>query len=81
MTKQDIHISYHQKAKIVCACGAQFTSGSTVKSMEIEICSHCHPIYTGKQKFVDTAGRVERYQTMVKKSKAMKSSKKQKEEV
>ncbi|MDA2936188.1 50S ribosomal protein L31 [Patescibacteria group bacterium AH-259-L05] len=76
MTKQDIHPPYNQKAKIVCACGAEFTAGSTVKSMEVEVCSHCHPVYTGKQKFVDTAGRVERYEKILKRSKAMQPSKK-----
>ncbi|MDA2922952.1 50S ribosomal protein L31 [Patescibacteria group bacterium AH-259-L07] len=44
--------------------------------MEVEVCSHCHPVYTGKQKFVDTAGRVERYEKMLKRSKAMQPSKK-----
>lgn len=75
---KDIHPQYYPKAKIVCACGAELTTGSTVKSMQVEICSNCHPIYTGKQKFIDTAGRVERYKKMLKRSKAMTPSKKKK---
>lgn len=70
--KTDIHPPYHKNAKILCACGAKFSAGSIVKSIQVEICSNCHPIYTGKQKLVDTAGRVERYQSMIKKSKEFK---------
>lgn len=58
--KQGIHPEYH-KAKIKCACGAVFEIGSTKKSMEVEICSNCHPFYTGKSKLIDTAGRVEKF--------------------
>ena len=49
-------------AKVRCACGNTFETGSTLKHIEVEICGVCHPFYTGKQKFVDTAGRVERFQ-------------------
>ena len=76
--KKDIHPKYYPKAKIKCACGAEFKVGSTEQKMEIEICSNCHPLYTGKQKFIDTAGRLERYQKMVAKSKALKQGKKKK---
>lgn len=58
--KSGIHPEYH-KAKIKCACGAVFEIGSTKKSMEIEICSNCHPFYTGKSKLIDAAGRVEKF--------------------
>jgi large subunit ribosomal protein L31 len=60
--KKDIHPTYYSDAKAVCACGKSFTTGSTKKELHVEICSACHPFYTGKQKFVDTAGRVEKFQ-------------------
>jgi len=59
--KKDIHPTYHADAKVVCACGNSFTVGSTVKEIHIEICSNCHPFYTGKERLVDTAGRVDRF--------------------
>jgi len=58
--KKDIHPKYG-KATISCACGNSFETGSTKKNMKIEICSVCHPFFTGKQKIIDTAGRVERF--------------------
>jgi len=70
--KKTIHPKYNSRAKIKCACGAEFNVGSTQENMEVEICSHCHPLYTGKQKFIDTAGRLERYEKMMSKSKALK---------
>jgi len=59
--KSDFHPAYHPNATIACACGAVFTVGSTVPETHIEICSQCHPFYTGQQKLVDTAGRVEKF--------------------
>jgi large subunit ribosomal protein L31 len=74
--KKDIHPKYHEKAKVVCACGNEFTVGSTVPEINIELCSACHPFYTGKQKLVDTAGRVDRFkQRMAKKDEAAKNRK------
>jgi len=58
--KKDIHPKYG-KSIIKCACGNSFETGSTKESMKIEICYVCHPFFTGKQKIVDTAGRVERF--------------------
>jgi len=58
--KKDIHPKYG-KATISCACGNSFETGSTKKNMKVEICSVCHPFFTGKQKIIDTAGRVERF--------------------
>ncbi|MBA7605802.1 50S ribosomal protein L31 [subsurface metagenome] len=58
--KKDIHPKYG-KATINCACGNNFETGSTKKNMKVEICSVCHPFFTGKQKIIDTAGRVERF--------------------
>ena len=58
--KKGIHPEYH-KATVHCACGHKFETGSTVKDISVEICSKCHPFFTGKQKLVDSAGRVERF--------------------
>ncbi len=58
--KQDIHPQYHE-ARVRCACGNEFTVGSTLKEIKVEICSNCHPFFTGKQKLVDTEGRVEKF--------------------
>lgn len=59
--KTDIHPTYYPKAKVTCACGQSFTVGSTVEEMHVEICSACHPFFTGKQKLMDSAGRVDRF--------------------
>lgn len=58
--KEGIHPNYG-KAIVKCACGATFETGSTKKELRVEICSQCHPFFTGKQKFVDTGGRVDRF--------------------
>jgi large subunit ribosomal protein L31 len=58
--KKDIHPQYG-KAIVTCACGETFETGSTKKELRVEICSKCHPFFTGKQKFVDSGGRVERF--------------------
>jgi len=58
--KKGIHPKY-EKSIISCACGNSFETGSTKKNMKVEICSVCHPFFTGKQKIIDTAGRVERF--------------------
>jgi large subunit ribosomal protein L31 len=58
--KEGIHPQSHE-LEVVCACGAKFTTRSTSKKIHVEICSECHPFYTGQQKIVDTAGRVERF--------------------
>lgn len=60
--KKDIHPEYH-KTIVHCACGSEFETGSTMKEIRVEICSKCHPFFTGKQKLVDSAGRVERFRT------------------
>ncbi len=59
--KAAIHPNYHADAKIVCACGNSFTVGSTVDEIHVELCSKCHPFYTGQQKLVDTGRRVEKF--------------------
>jgi large subunit ribosomal protein L31 len=58
--KKDIHPKY-EETKIRCACGNVIETGSTRNNIAVEICSHCHPFFTGKQKLVDTAGRIERF--------------------
>lgn len=58
--KANIHPKYHL-AKVTCACGNIFETRSTLKEIKVEICSACHPFYTGKQKLVDTAGRVDKF--------------------
>ena len=67
--KDKIHPQYHPKAQVRCACGHAFTMGSTKESLETEVCSACHPFYTGKNKFIDTAGRVEKFRQKVAKKK------------
>ena len=59
--KKDIHPKYNTNAKAVCACGAIFEVGSTMPEVKMEICSQCHPFYTGNEKIMDTAGRVDRF--------------------
>lgn len=59
--KKDIHPEYNLKTKATCACGAVFEVGSTMEDIKVEICSQCHPFYTGNEKIMDTAGRVERF--------------------
>jgi len=58
--KQGIHPTYHQ-ARVTCACGETFLTGSTRQTIRVEICSKCHPFYTGQRKFVDAEGRVQKF--------------------
>ena len=69
--KTDIHPEYTE-CTVHCSCGNEFTTRSTVSSMRVELCSECHPFYTGKQKLVDTGGRVERFNRRAKKSAELK---------
>jgi large subunit ribosomal protein L31 len=59
--KANIHPKYYKDAKVVCACGNTFTTGSTIPEIRVEICSVCHPFYTGESRYVDTLGRVDRF--------------------
>jgi large subunit ribosomal protein L31 len=59
--KAKIHPKYYNDAKVVCACGNTFTTGSTKQLLKVELCSKCHPFFTGERRMVDTAGRVERF--------------------
>ncbi len=65
--KKDIHPKYYKKAKVHCVCGATFEIGSTQEHIETEICVKCHPLFTGKEKIIDTAGRVEKFKKRLEK--------------
>ena len=58
--KADIHPEYHPNAQVTCSCGNTFTTGSTKPILRVEVCSRCHPFFSGEQRIVDTEGRVER---------------------
>lgn len=58
--KKGIHPDY-MECDVVCACGSKFKTRATVKALEVEICSQCHPFFTGKQKYIDTEGRIEKF--------------------
>ena len=70
--KAAIHPKWFPEAKVICACGNTFTTGATVPEIKVEVCSNCHPFYTGQVKFLDTAGRVEKFKVR----QAAKSTKK-----
>lgn len=72
--KSEIHPSYNQEATITCSCGATYTAGSTEGDMHVEVCSACHPFFTGAEKVLDTAGRVEKFKA--RREKAQQSSSK-----
>lgn len=59
--KEGIHPTYHADAVVTCVCGNTFQTGSSQKEMRVDICSACHPFYTGKQKLIDTEGRIDRF--------------------
>ena len=59
--KKDIHPKYYPEAKVVCACGNSWITGATQEVVRTDVCSACHPFYTGEQRIVDTAGQVERF--------------------
>lgn len=76
--KANIHPTYFTDAQVVCACGNTFTTGSTKQQIRVEICSKCHPFYTGTQKFVDTVGKIERFQAKQKAAASKQAVAKQK---
>jgi large subunit ribosomal protein L31 len=73
--KKDIHPKYNSKMKVVCACGKVFETGSTNDEIKTELCSACHPFYTGKQKLVDTANRVGKFKAKLAKKDEQKKGK------
>ena len=77
--KTDIHPKYFQSVKIVCACGNVISAGSTKESLKTELCSACHPFFTGKQKLIDTAGRIDKFEAKRKAAELHKQAKAQAE--
>ena len=73
--KKDIHPKYFEKARVRCACGNVFEVGSTKPEIEVEICSKCHPFYTGKEKILDTMGRVQKFKKRLAKKEELKKKK------
>jgi large subunit ribosomal protein L31 len=74
MPKDGIHPKYYPDAKATCvSCGATFTTGSTQPELKVEVCSNCHPFYTGKEMLIDTGGQIQKYEEKVKKSKVRKA--------
>lgn len=74
--KSDIHPQYYPDAKVKCACGNKWTTGSTKPELNVEICSQCHPFYTGKGKTLDTKGRIERFKKRLAKKRPAAPAKK-----
>jgi len=74
--KTDIHPKYFPEAKVKCGCGAEFTVGSTQEEIHVEICANCHPFFTGKEKLIDAAGKVEKFKARRAKAAEAKVSKK-----
>lgn len=71
--QNNIHPNWNQDVPVTCACGNTFTTGSTYQSLEVDICSACHPFFTGEMKFVDTQGRVDKFMQKMEKAKASKN--------
>lgn len=67
--QQTIHPTFHTDTKVMCSCGNTFITGSTMAEIKVELCSKCHPFYTGQVKYVDTMGRVEKFQKKQKEAK------------
>jgi len=76
--KAGIHPKYYDDCKVTCACGNTFITGSTVSEIKVEICAACHPFFTGQAKFVDTEGRIERFERKRKAAAAFQQQKKKK---
>lgn len=74
--KKDIHPKYYPEAKVVCSCGNTFTTGSTQELVRTDVCSACHPFFTGEQRIVDTAGQVERFMKRLEKREGLAAEEK-----
>ena len=74
--KANLHPVWYPETKVTCACGNTFTTGSVLAEIRVEICSACHPLFTGQQRFVDTLGQVERFQKKTEVSKVKKAERK-----
>ncbi len=80
--KQTIHPQYFEQAQVICVCGNKFVTGSTQEIIHVELCYNCHPFYTGEQRFVDSASRIQKFQNKTeaaKKYQVIKEDKKTKE--
>lgn len=73
--KSNIHPKYNENVKVTCSCGNSFETGSTIDKIEAEVCSACHPFYTGTAKFIDTAGRVDKFKAKMEMAEKMKAVK------
>jgi large subunit ribosomal protein L31 len=78
--KPSIHPEFHTTTKVACACGNTFVTGSTTQELHTEVCSQCHPFYTGKQKLLDAAGSVERFKKRTAAASEIKAAVKPKKE-
>lgn len=76
--KKDIHPKWYSDCQVKCACGNTFTTGATVSELKVQLCNKCHPFFTGEQRFVDTLGRVEKFQKKQKAAAQIKAKKKEK---
>ena len=77
--QQNIHPKYNNDCQVTCACGNRFITGSTIEKIELEICSNCHPFFTGQQKFADVKGRIDKFQQKVIQGKTFAAAKKKKQ--
>lgn len=78
--KQALHPQYFDQAQVICVCGHKWTTGSTQEVIHVELCSNCHPFYTGEQRFVDTASRIQKFQTRTETAKKYQVVNKEKKE-
>lgn len=76
--KAQIHPKWYEEAVVTCACGNKFTVGATIPEIQVDVCSNCHPYYTGQMKFIDTAGRVDSFREKMKKAATKSVSKTEK---
>jgi large subunit ribosomal protein L31 len=73
--KKAIHPKYYSDAKVTCACGNAFTVGATFESIHVDVCSACHPFYTGQMKYLDAAGRIDAFKSKLSQAKTSKPNK------
>ena len=79
--KQGIHPKYYPEAKVICSCGATWTTGSTVEVLRTDVCSSCHPFFTGEQRIIDAAGQVDRFQQRMKRQTLLEAEQRAREEL
>ena len=72
--KQSVHPTYFSVAKVTCSCGNTFVAGSTKEEIHVEICSNCHPLWTGEQKYIDTHGQIDRFKQRMQQAQTYKKS-------